>query len=160
MERVNEGTHFFPFRLNARHDVLAGKHDGAIGGTAKGDVQGGAILGVVDALAAKHALDPVGNACLCGQFQQQLQGLGIEPLPAEIQPQAFGLHRKQAVSPGLFIHERGDGFAGKHGRTPPERGPGLGAGAVCFSAHCPHLYMLWPVNAIRFDSSDRYEPTR
>ena len=135
VKRICQSPHLFSFGLHTGHDIVAVHRQRAIGGTAKCDVQGGAVLGVVDALAAEHALDPVRQASLFGQPQQQRQGPGIEPLPAEIQPQPFGFGAQQATATGFPIEERRDGHAIESTGALPEGSPGTGAGSVSFFAH-------------------------
>ena len=135
VQGVGQGPHLFTFCLHKGHDVLAIQRQRAIGRTPERNVQRGTLLGVVDPLSAKHALDPLRQAHLFGQRQQQRQPLGIEPLPAEVQPQPFSLRGQPAAALGLLLEERRDRHALESGGTLPKLGPGRGTGSVRIFVH-------------------------
>mmetsp|Transcript_22982 Transcript_22982/g.68333 ORF Transcript_22982/g.68333 Transcript_22982/m.68333 type:complete len:347 (+) Transcript_22982:2016-3056(+) len=66
---------------DVRHHILALHHNVLVAASARRDVQHRAVLGAVDVLAAEHRVDLLLQLRCARQVVQQLDGLGIDPLP-------------------------------------------------------------------------------
>ena len=88
---VGEARHLVEHGVDLGHDVLAVDQDRLAFRGAQGDVQHGAILGDVDLLAAEHRVDPVAQARLLGQLQQEVERLVGDAVLGVVEEEARGL---------------------------------------------------------------------
>ena len=87
------------------HDVLAVDDDRRVLRRAQRHVQHRAVLGDVDLLAAEHRVDPLAQARLLGQLQQQLQRLVGDAVLRVVEIDARGLER-QALAARRVVGEQ------------------------------------------------------
>ncbi len=90
---VGEGAHPPQDLVDLGHHVLAVHFDGGIVTVAQGHMQHRPVLGEVDLFAREHALDPIAEAHLPRQVQQQGEGLIGETVLGIIEQQIIEADR-------------------------------------------------------------------
>src|SRR5271165_3610753 len=93
-DAIAESRHLVQYGVDARNDVLAINLDHFALRSAQSDVQDRAFFRDVDLFAAKHGIDPLTQAGLLRQLQQQLQCLVGDAILGVIEVNSGGLSSK------------------------------------------------------------------
>ena len=93
-ERVSKGPHARQHRLDGRHGVDTVDRHGAPRAVAQRHVQGGAVLGGVDALSGEHAPAPTLDVGGARQVREQGHGLGRDAVLGIVEKQVAELQRE------------------------------------------------------------------
>ncbi len=91
--------------MDLRDDVLAVDLDPLALGRPEGDVQRGPVLGGVDDLAAKHRVDPLTQAALLGERDQQAERLVGDSVLGVVEEDAGRLGRQPLAPPRVVGEE-------------------------------------------------------
>ena len=91
--------------VHRRHDVAAVDLDRAVAAIAQRDVEGGAPLGRVDALAAEHALDPARQLGGLRQVEQQRERARGDPVLRVVEKQARSFRAHAYAARRIFVEQ-------------------------------------------------------
>ena len=85
--------------MHLGHNIFSIHQDGGVFGSTQCDVQHCAFLRDIDLLAAEHGIDPLAQARLFRQFQQQAHGFIGDPILGviEIKADCFDSHALAAL---------------------------------------------------------------
>ena len=126
-DAVGEVGHLVEHGVDLGHHVLAVDDDRRALGRAQRHVQDGAVLGDVDLLAPEHGVDPLAQAGLLGQLQQELERLVGDAILRVVEVEPDRLGRQPLAALGVVGEElRGDAARGssRGGLRGPSR-PGV-----------------------------------
>ena len=104
-DAVGEVGHLVEHGVDLRHDVLAVHHDRGVSRRAQRHVQHRAVFRDVDLLAAEHGVDPLAQAGLLRQLQQEPQRLVGDAVLRVVEVEAGGLRRQPLAACGIVREE-------------------------------------------------------
>ena len=137
---IAELRHGVEHGVNLGDDILAVYQDGLTFGRTQSDVQHSTVLRDVDPVAAEHGVEPVAQASLLRQIEEELQGLGGDTVLRVVEVKADGFKGQRFATAGVIREQlpkvqRADllivGLKGLPGRAFGELGAGGWFDASC-----------------------------